>query len=112
MSRDPYIQREDERDWDDRFDDERLRWERADRAAEKGSVSPQEARRAIAALEPVSSPVPSLTFQGMPRAWPRLGFWRRVLRALGWLGFLALAGILALAFAFTVFMGVAWALSG
>lgn len=112
MSRDPYIQREDERDWQDEICEKVAAQERRDRMLEKGSVSPQEARTALAALEPDSSPVPSLAFQGTPRAWPRLGFWRRVLRALGWLGFLALAGILALAFAFTVFMGVAWALSG
>lgn len=114
MARDPYTQREDERAWDDELDRRRLEWERADRAAEKGSVSPQEAHTALAALEPASSPVPPLSYQGRIPAPQvvQVGPWHKLLRVLGWTGAFILAWILALALAVTIFEGVAWVMSG
>lgn len=97
MSRDAYIQRENERDWQDDVWEKVAAQERRDRMLEKGSVSPQEARRAIAALEPDSSPASPL---------------RRLGGVLWWVGFIALAWILALACAVALLDVVAWFMDG
>lgn len=101
--------------WEDRIDDEGdriARQEQVDRAAEKGSVGPQDARTALAALEPSSGPMPSLRYQGtIPPPRATVSGWRKLLRILGWFSAIVLAWILAGALAIGIFLMVAWGLS-
>lgn len=107
--RDGYIQREDERMWDDEQDRRRLLLERADRLTERASLEPWQARMEIDALQPDLGHLPDLRYRGTRHV--HVGFWRRAWRALGLAGFLALVFVLALALAVFVFLGVAWALA-
>lgn len=87
---DAYIQREDERAWEDEQYDRRLAADRASRMAEKGEFAYP---RWIAP----------------PR--PTVGYGRRLLRLLGLIAALSLAWAFAVGVAVCIFLAVAWALS-